>query len=817
MYGFGKMGSTILGAGAPPSGASARSSRPRPLTILLHPPEYDERHVGGANALALAPRFDGGDGDAQLYTGGRDGTVRAWDVSEKSNKGGGSACVATMEGHSNWVNALATVGDSREGAPARALLSGSADGTVKCWALDGREGSARDRCVSRVERHEDYVTRLATPDNKAASGGSSGAGPRAYSNKFASAGLGADQVFLWDIDAVARPETTLRRDDSSSSGYSAGRLTPRVLQGQASSAYALAMDASGHAVATGCATGLVRVWDARENRRARALEGHAGAVRCVSVDPTGRLCVSGSSDGTIKLWDLGQRRCVQTLAGAHAGTSARCLAMDETWHRCVSGGADGRVYLTDLGSRRSVLLFEEAEAMVEVLLYQERDGSEKVWTATMGADVRRWSAEAPQDEYHRKTKDDHRRARRDHRGERTRADVINGAPGTWFASARKPPQDPPKDPSSSDGALRKPPGPTPYRSAPEMVLAGSAPVTEHRQLADRRRILARDAAGGLAVWDVPSFSRVATYPPAPPELIERVAAELNGATPVSVPSWFQANARSGSLAVTLTPSSAFQAEAYAVDMGLRLASDELKVNLGVQVVHALLRDWARRRRRAIEARSEGKSAREGDGDSDGGDSDDDGDGGVGGGGNSAEKDAAKKVDLAGLSPCDDAGVFPTPSRKPLMLFEQPGRPAGAPTVLMPTACLRGTDEEEDALPEWIVDVSAGTYRVPDAPKTSFYLVPSEDDPGLPKLSQGKVTAPRVLGVAKVCKYVASKLELEDAEGREAVDLVEMRCAGETLDPGMSVATVRERVWKTPGEDVQLVYRLKPGVRLKKQG
>ena len=52
MYGFGKMGSTILGAGAPPSGASARSSRPRPLTILLHPPEYDERHVGGANALS---------------------------------------------------------------------------------------------------------------------------------------------------------------------------------------------------------------------------------------------------------------------------------------------------------------------------------------------------------------------------------------------------------------------------------------------------------------------------------------------------------------------------------------------------------------------------------------------------------------------------------------------------------------------------------------------------------------------------------------------------------------------------------------------
>ena len=169
MYGFGKMGSTILGAGAPPSGASARSSRPRPLTILLHPPEYDERHVGGANALALAPRFDGGDGDAQLYTGGRDGTVRAWDVSEKSNKGGGSACVAThnraralrLSGHGKKVtesacgpasvprsietNLVCDPGRAPAGSLGWRCCVGTRTGRAAAYIYVGRAASAHDR------------------------------------------------------------------------------------------------------------------------------------------------------------------------------------------------------------------------------------------------------------------------------------------------------------------------------------------------------------------------------------------------------------------------------------------------------------------------------------------------------------------------------------------------------------------------------------------------------------------------------------------------------------------------------------------------
>ena len=259
--------------------------------------------------------------------------------------------------------------------------------------------------MSRVERHEDYVTRLATPENKAASGVRRARAPRVFENSLGGSGRGPGVSVGHRRGGSAGDDA--RRDDLLL-GVLGGTIDPSGASGPGEFRVRSAMDASGHAVATGCATGLVRVWDARENRRARA-GGHAGAVRCVSVDPTGRLCVSGSSDG--------RSSCGTSASGgaqtprAHAGPR-RGARDDET---CT--GASRRRRRARLPHRPRVA---EERAAVRGgrgggggVTHQDRDGSEKVWTATMGADVRRWSAEAPEDEYHRKTKDDHRRARRD--------------------------------------------------------------------------------------------------------------------------------------------------------------------------------------------------------------------------------------------------------------------------------------------------------------------------------------------------------------------------------------------------------------------
>jgi WD repeat-containing protein 48 len=236
-------------------------------------------------------------------------------------------------------------------------------------------------------------------------------------------------------------------------------------------------------------------------------------------------------------------------------------------------------------------------------------------------------------------------------------------------------------------------------------------------------------------------------------------------------------------------------------MGVALAKDDTKVNFGVQIVHALLRDWARKRRAEL---------RNPDGDV----------------GEEVElKDS--RFDINALDACDDARVFRAPERAPTFYFEPP-EPPYDPTdassvqkklalVLLDGARVAGTSLEEALLPEWIVDVAAERYRVPETPKTSFYVSEEvsdgEDETGVAKdgasrrpLTSGKVTAPRVLGIKKVCAYVVSKLGLELDDDVRAEDVIEVFCDGKKLDPKWSLATVREHVWKR-GEDVRLTFRV----------
>ena len=48
-------------------------------------------------------------------------------------------------------------------------------------------------------------------------------------------------------------------------------------------------------------------------------------------------------------------------------------------------------------------------------------------------------------------------------------------------------------------------------------------------------------------------------------------------------------------------------------------------------------------------------------------------------------------------------------------------------ALFESRAMRGTDEEEALMPEWVVDVAAERYKVPDAPKVSFYISERADE------------------------------------------------------------------------------------------
>jgi serine/threonine-protein kinase len=81
-------------------------------------PRGTAEHPGGVLALAFAP------GGKYLVSGGRDGRLRVWDVSDPSKPGP----VAERAAHTGSVQALAFNRDSSR------LASGSADGAVKVWS-----------------------------------------------------------------------------------------------------------------------------------------------------------------------------------------------------------------------------------------------------------------------------------------------------------------------------------------------------------------------------------------------------------------------------------------------------------------------------------------------------------------------------------------------------------------------------------------------------------------------------------------------------------------------------------------------------------
>lgn len=777
MYGHGKFGGVKLGAKEREE-EPGRFRRPRKISYLLRHPDFDERHVGGVNACALAPACGGGGGGGtngtQLYTAGRDGTVRAWsldalarDSSNSKRKGGPSGsgsgsnateCVEAWEGHSSWVNDVAHLrtGDGNF------LLSASSDSSVKVWSIDSPSANDSHRCVASLTRHRDYVMKLATGDAGCA--------------RFASAGLGeCDNLFLWDAQRA-----TAVVDFGRSSGVSGGESTDLVvdLEGQKESAYALAIDDAGNTLVSGCTGNVLRVWDGRTGARICKLRGHSGNVRCAALSGDGRLCLTGSSDHTLRLWDLGQQRCVQTVHQVHH-CSVWSVAMDASWHVCYSGGADGGVYATDLAHRRSALLFEEEKGVLSLTLdSHDSSAGDGVWACTMGCGIRRWRCDVD-------WRDDEHAFTPGHRG--------GSIPGHRFGSHKDSPMSvSPKLTPGRAGSARMSnawggknasrAGADPIHGTPTATIESTPPIVEHVQTSDRTRILAADADGAVSLWDVIKCERVRCFERG--TSLADAAKEVNPR--VSVPSWFTVDTRSGSIAISLMPSGAFQAEAYAIDLGIAEANDELKVNYGVQCVHMLLRDWKVRRVRAI-ACENGRAPDSSDDDLDL-DSND--------------------FDVNSLTPCGDARVWRLPPRPPSVVCEQPEGEGGA--VLMPVGEMVGSAEEQDALPEWIVDVVAERHRVPDSAKASFHLSPHETQPDAPKLSQGRVTAPRVLGVRKVVNYVVQKLGLDVNGSRAPEDLVDILCGGEVCDPAMSLATVKEFLWRK-GTDVELVYRFKDGV------
>lgn len=79
------------------------------------------------------------------------------------------------------------------------------------------------------------------------------------------------------------------------------------------------LDASldGQLAASGCAQGLVRIWQLNTHQLQSTLKGHSAQVTCVKFSPNNLLVISGSEDKVLMVWTVADSTLTLTYKVAH--------------------------------------------------------------------------------------------------------------------------------------------------------------------------------------------------------------------------------------------------------------------------------------------------------------------------------------------------------------------------------------------------------------------------------------------------------------------------------------------------------------------
>jgi WD40 repeat protein/tRNA A-37 threonylcarbamoyl transferase component Bud32 len=286
-----------------------------------------EGHLDWVHAVALSP--DG----RQALSASRDHTTRLWDLASSRE-------VRCFSGHHAPVR---TVAFSPNG---RYAVSAGEDRTVRVWDLDS---GWEVRCLTG---HTDFVTSVAfLPDGQHVLSG------------------GHDRTMrLWAVGS--------------------GREVA-CLAGQPGRINALALTADGRHVFSGGENRTVHVWDLRSNREVQRLALHpreelSPVVTSLAVTPDGSRLIAGGSDHAVYLLDVTHGRRLACLTG-HTGWIG-CVALSPDGHRGVSGAGDRTVRLWDVETKRELCCLEmEADSAVfsadgQRILLGGRDKTVSVWS-----------------------------------------------------------------------------------------------------------------------------------------------------------------------------------------------------------------------------------------------------------------------------------------------------------------------------------------------------------------------------------------------------------------------------------------------------
>lgn len=415
----------MVGTATPDRYSTRRDER---VTYILRAPE--KRHRFGISSLTVAKN--------ELFTAGRDGTVRAWTLPSVSTLTASDTtppppkCTKTFDEHVDWVNDVLLVPGCER------LISCSSDTTIKVWNANDPSRSLRT-----LVDHTDYVKALAYVPNAVASGSLDG------------------RVLVWDlVTGRISVQCAAHVDD------------PPNRNG---SVYCMTASIAGNILVSGSTDKTISVWDVRTGDRVVHLRSHLDSVRCLALKHDAVSMLSGATDGTVKLWDLRQERCIRSFDTF--ASSVWAVTANQQFDSFISGGRDGSVWHTDVTTDVATLVVPAADPdprsnmVLDVALTSCNTG---VWVSTTGSTVRLWPL--PEQICPQLTGENHT--------------ALDASPNP-NTTASKP---------RSDADIESPFSKT--TATPLYIIPGLPGIIAHRIMNDRRHVMTRDTEDEFKIWDI---------------------------------------------------------------------------------------------------------------------------------------------------------------------------------------------------------------------------------------------------------------------------------------------------------------------------
>ena len=239
--------------------------------------------------------------------------------------------IATVKGHSDWVNSVSFSPDSTM------LATGSRDG-VKLW-----EASTLEH-IATLSDHGSRSLVSFSPDGRTLATGS------------------WDGANLWETSTLE---------------YIAPLSDPRI-------SFSMSFSPDGRTLATGYWDGTILLWNVATRTATATIEGHTQVVGTVAFSPDGTMLASGSHDNTVRLWQVATLENTATFEVQTFGVWSVSFSPDGAI--LASGSAD-IVELWNVAAQNRIATLEEYGGVSSVSFSRDgrilasgaHDGTIKLW------------------------------------------------------------------------------------------------------------------------------------------------------------------------------------------------------------------------------------------------------------------------------------------------------------------------------------------------------------------------------------------------------------------------------------------------------